>query len=135
MKQPRQANQQDSGEVEDCQKLEGFDVDVCQVGVDLHRAPLRTVADQPSGKGQIFTHKNLDDIFINIDLLIQVNESFLGTLESELEMHRGGKSNGNGARGGGGAQGEGHLSDRAFLNGGTGAEGLLLSPSGRKVSA
>ena len=53
----------------------------------------------------------------------------------QLEMHRGGKSNGNGARGGGGAQGEGHLSDRAFLNGGTGAEGLLLSPSGRKVSA
>ena len=55
----------------------------------VYLTPLRTVADQPSGKGQIFTHADLDAIFINIDLLIKVNESFLAELETELELRRG----------------------------------------------
>jgi hypothetical protein len=46
--------------------------------------PLRMVADMPAGKGQIFTHADLDNIFLNIDLLIKVNEGFLSELEAEL---------------------------------------------------
>ena len=33
----------------------------------VYLLPLRTVADQPSGKGQIFSHQDLDDIFLNIE--------------------------------------------------------------------
>jgi len=46
--------------------------------------PLRMVADMPAGKGQIFSHADLDNIFLNIDLLIKVNEGFLSELEAEL---------------------------------------------------
>ena len=43
--------------------------------------PLRMVADVP--KGAIFTHKDLDIIFLNITVIIKVNEAFLGELLEE----------------------------------------------------
>jgi len=55
----------------------------------VYLLPLRTVADLPAGKGQIFTHQDLDAIFINIDLIITVNEAFLRELETELEARDG----------------------------------------------
>ena len=55
----------------------------------VYLVPLRTVADLPAGKGQIFTHQDLDAIFVNIDLIITVNEGFLRELDTELEARGG----------------------------------------------
>ena len=46
--------------------------------------PLRMVADVPEGKkGRIFTHAELDAIFLNITVITKVNEKFLEELEVE----------------------------------------------------
>lgn len=55
----------------------------------VYLLPLRTVADLPAGRGQIFTHSDLDAIFVNIDLIITVNEGFLRELETELAARDG----------------------------------------------
>ena len=55
----------------------------------VYLLPLKTVADLPSGKGQIFTHGDIDAVFINTELIIKVNEDFLHDLETELEQRRG----------------------------------------------
>jgi hypothetical protein len=55
----------------------------------VYLTPLRTVADNPSGKGQIMTHAEIDAIFINIELIVHVNEGFLAELEGELDQRGG----------------------------------------------
>ena len=51
--------------------------------------PLRTVADSSVKKGQIFTQHDLDAVFINVDLIMTVNEHFLSELETELAAREG----------------------------------------------
>ena len=43
--------------------------------------PLRMVADAP--RGVIFTHEELDAIFLNVDVITKVNDKFLGELLAE----------------------------------------------------
>ncbi|KAL1524027.1 hypothetical protein AB1Y20_018941 [Prymnesium parvum] len=49
----------------------------------VYLVPLRTVADQP--KGAIFSHTDLDAVFLNMKILITVNKKFLDDLEKEYE--------------------------------------------------
>ena len=55
----------------------------------VYLVPLRTVAEMPAGKGQIFTHADLDAVFLNIDMITKVNEHFLQELEAELQLRQG----------------------------------------------
>ena len=55
----------------------------------VYLVPLRTVADMPAGKGQIFDHTDLDTVFVNIELIIKVNQDFLRELEAELQLRGG----------------------------------------------
>ena len=59
-------------------------VDGLQTLEKVYMVPLRTVADQP-GKGAIFSHKDLDAVFLNMDVICKVNTKFLDELQSELQ--------------------------------------------------
>ena len=53
-----------------------------QTLMKVYLDPLRAVADLPAGKGQIFTHDDLDAIFLNIEVITKVNTKFLAELQS-----------------------------------------------------
>ena len=59
----------------DCELYVGKHVDALRVLAKVYVDPLRMVADAP--KGVIFSHKDLDAIFLNITVIIKVNENFL----------------------------------------------------------
>ena len=65
----------------------------------------------------------------------KVGEADIKNFMNLSSGYRGGRATARAREAAGARRGRGHLNDRAFLNGGTGAEGLLLGPSGRKVSA
>lgn len=48
----------------------------------VYIVPLRLVADQP--KGAIFSHADLDKIFLNLDTIAHLNSKFLEDLEAEV---------------------------------------------------
>ena len=53
-----------------------------QILVRVYIAPLRAVADAAADRGRIFSHEDLDLIFLNVELLLKVNGDFLAELEA-----------------------------------------------------
>ena len=66
--------------LEEIESTERSYVDSLHVLMKVYLHPLRMVADVP--RGAIFTHDDLDAIFLNIELITKVNEQFLSDLVS-----------------------------------------------------